>query len=47
MALVIIRHKVKDFTAWKKVFDGHASAQSPSGISNPRLFRSPTIQARL
>jgi hypothetical protein len=40
MALVIIRHKVKDFAAWKKVFYGHASAQSASGLSNPRLFRS-------
>jgi hypothetical protein len=40
MALVIIRHKVNDFAAWKKVFDSHASAQSASGLSNPRLFRS-------
>ena len=39
MALVIIRHKVEDFAAWKKVFYGHASAQSASGLSNPRLFR--------
>ena len=40
MALVIIRHKVRDFAAWKKVFDSHASAQSASALSNPRLFRS-------
>ena len=40
MALVIIRHKVSDFAAWKKVFDSHASTQSASGLSNPRLFRS-------
>jgi hypothetical protein len=27
MALMIIRHRVKDFADWKKVFDGHAGAQ--------------------
>jgi hypothetical protein len=28
------------FAAWKKVFDSHASPQSASGLSNPRLFPS-------
>jgi hypothetical protein len=40
MALVIVRHKVKDFAAWKKAFDGHAGAQKAAGLSNPRIFRS-------
>jgi hypothetical protein len=40
MALIIIRHKVKDFAAWKPAFDGHKSIQTAAGLSNPRLFRS-------
>jgi len=40
MGLLIIRHKVKDFAAMKKVFDGHAAAQKAAGLTNPRVFRS-------
>ena len=40
MGLMIIRHKVKDFAAWKKAFDGHAGAQKAAGLTNPRVFRS-------
>ena len=40
MALVIIRHKVKDYATWKKAFDGHLNAQKTAGLSNPRVFRS-------
>jgi hypothetical protein len=40
MALVIVRHKVKDFATWKNAFDAHASARGTAGLSNTRLFRS-------
>ena len=40
MALMIIRHRVKDFADWKKVFDGHAGAQKGTGLTNPKVFRS-------
>ena len=40
MALVIVRHKVKDFTAWRKAFDAHADARGSAGFSNARLYRS-------
>ena len=40
MGLLIVRHKVKDFAAWKKAFDGHANAQKDAGLTDPRLFRS-------
>ena len=40
MGLVIVRHKVKDFGAWKRAFDDHASARGSAGLSNTRLFRS-------
>ena len=31
MALVIVRHRVKDFTAWKKAFEAHAGARGSAG----------------
>ncbi len=40
MALVIIRHKVKDFTAWKKAFEAHADARGAAGFSDARVYRS-------
>jgi hypothetical protein len=40
MALVIVRHRVKDFAIWKKAFDGHASARGAADLSNTRLYRS-------
>jgi hypothetical protein len=40
MGLMIVRHKVKDYRGWKKVFDGHASAQKAAGLTKPRVFRS-------
>jgi hypothetical protein len=40
MGLMIIRHKIKDFPSWKRVFDGHATAQKAAGLTNPRVFRS-------
>jgi hypothetical protein len=40
MALVIVRHKVKDYVAWKNAFDAHASARGAAGLSNTRLYRS-------
>jgi hypothetical protein len=40
MAMMIVRHKVKDFAAFKKVFDSHKGAQTAAGLSKPRIFRS-------
>ena len=40
MALMIVRHKVKDFGAWKPAFDGHRPLQTGAGLLNPRVFRS-------
>jgi hypothetical protein len=40
MGLMIVRHKVKNYGSWKKVFDGHASAQKAAGLTKPRVFRS-------
>ena len=40
MPKMIVRHKVKDFDTWKKVFDSHTGAQTAAGLTNPRIFRS-------
>jgi hypothetical protein len=37
---LIVRHKVRDFAARKKAFDGHASAQRAAGLTNPHVYRS-------
>jgi hypothetical protein len=36
---MLVRHKVADFDAWKKVFDSHADAQRESGMALERLMR--------
>jgi hypothetical protein len=40
MALLIIRHKVKDFAHWKTAFDAHAGARAKAGLTNARVTRS-------
>ncbi len=40
MALIIVRHKVKDFAVWKPAFDEHKAFQTTAGLTNPRVYRS-------
>ena len=39
MALMIIHHKVKDYNAWRPVYDAHENSRSSAGITNARVFR--------
>jgi hypothetical protein len=39
-AFMLIRHKVKDFTAWKKGYDAHAPARREAGLTERHLLRS-------
>lgn len=39
MKYMLVRHKVADFDAWKKVFDSHADAQHESGMTLEKLMR--------
>jgi len=39
MASMLIQHKVKDFAAWKKVFDSVAALRKSSGELSTQLFR--------
>lgn len=39
MAYLLVRHKVKDYSKWKTVFDEHAATRKTSGSKGGRLFR--------
>jgi hypothetical protein len=39
MALLIVQHKVRDYPAWRPVFDAHKSSQAGAGLTNARVYR--------
>jgi len=39
MKHMLVRHKVADFEAWKKIFDSHAGAQKDAGLVLENLMR--------
>ncbi len=39
MVYLLVRHKVKDYSKWKTVFDEHAATRKASGSRAGRLFR--------
>ena len=39
MASLLVQHKVKDFTAWKKVFDSSAGLRASNGELSAQIFR--------
>jgi heme-degrading monooxygenase HmoA len=38
MAGMLVQHKVKDFTNWKKVYDSQASLRSSSGEISDQIY---------
>jgi hypothetical protein len=40
MGLLVIRHRVKDYSKWRPQFDQHVKAQRSAGLTDPRVFRS-------
>ena len=40
MALLIVRHKVKDFAVWKKTYDADVSRRTGAGLATGRVTRS-------
>ena len=36
---MIIHHKVKDYNAWRTVYDGHEKSRTTAGITNGKVFR--------
>ena len=39
MAYLLVKHKVKDYSKWKTIFDEHAALRKASGSKGGRLFR--------
>ena len=39
MALMIIQHKVRDYDAWRPVYDAHQSSRTEAGATNGRVYR--------
>ncbi len=39
MATFIVRHKVKDYEAWKKVFVEHGKVRAQAGFTKSRVYR--------
>ena len=40
MGAMIVRHSVRDYGAWRPVFDAHEAARTAAGLTNGRVFRS-------
>ena len=37
---MLVRHKVRDFSAWKRIYDVHLPKRKEAGITEKNLFRS-------
>jgi hypothetical protein len=40
MAFILVRHKVRDFSKWKRGYDAHASMRRKAGLKQKALLRS-------
>lgn len=40
MRTLLIRHKVSDYDAWRRIFDGDAETRRANGSGEARVFRS-------
>jgi len=47
MGMMIVRHKVKDYSKWRPMFDAHVDKQKAAGLSNPRVHRSADDQSEI
>jgi hypothetical protein len=42
MATLFVHHKVKDYTAWRKVFDDLTTVRTDYGCTGHKVFQSPS-----
>ncbi len=47
MASMLVQHKVKDFDAWKKVYDSVADLRASNGELSDRIYRDASDPNRL
>jgi len=40
MGAMIVRHSVRDYAAWRPVYDAHEAARTAAGLTNGRVYRS-------
>jgi len=40
MAFILVRHKVRDYSKWKRAYDAHAPARRKAGLRQKALLRS-------
>ena len=40
MGMIVVHHKVKDFAAWKPVYDKHAAARKAAGLTKDHVLQS-------
>jgi hypothetical protein len=40
MTRLVIDHKVRDYAAWRPVYDAHEASRRGAGLSDARVFRS-------
>jgi hypothetical protein len=39
MPVMMIHHKVKDYGAWRPIYDAHEKSRATAGITNAKVFR--------
>jgi hypothetical protein len=39
MALMVVQHKVRDYDAWRPVYDAHQGSRTGAGVTNGRVYR--------
>ena len=39
MPVMIIQHKIRDYDAWRPVYDAHQASRAGAGITNGRVYR--------
>ena len=47
MGTMIVRHKVKDYSKWRPMFDAHVEKQKAAGLSHPKVLRSADDKSEL
>jgi hypothetical protein len=39
MPVMVIQHKVRDYDAWRQVYDAHQASRTGAGATNGRVYR--------
>ena len=39
MAVMVVQHKVRDYDAWRPVYDAHEGSRTGAGVTNGRVYR--------